>query len=132
MSGRTQSRRYPLARVTIARLIPVLPLVGSRMVLSDDRSPLSSAAPIIYSAMRSFTLPVGFWPSSLAYISTPDFGEKRARRTSGVLPTASRMEAKGICVSPVSTDPHLAADAPLRPVDARVARTRGSLQDVRR
>src|SRR2546422_3520543 len=96
MSGRTQSRRYPLARATIARLIPVLPLVGSRMVLSGDRSPLSSAAPIIYSAMRSFTLPVGFWPSSLAYISTPDFGEKRARRTSGVLPTASRIEAKDI------------------------------------
>ena len=46
--------------------MPVLPEVGSRMVSPGLSSPRSSAASIMALAMRSFTEPVGFWPSSLA------------------------------------------------------------------
>src|SRR3990172_7630272 len=102
LSGRTQRSRYPLARATIARLIPVFPLVGSRIVLSGVSSPSFSAALTMYRAMRSFTLPVGLWPSSLAYTATPGFGLRCRRRTSGVLPMVSRIDSQSMVAAGAS------------------------------
>src|SRR5436853_3922321 len=75
----------------MARAIPVFPLVGSRMILSDVRSPLASATSIIFLAIRSFTEPVGLLPSSLAQSRMPALGLILGRPTRGVFPTASRM-----------------------------------------
>ena len=59
---------YPFAAPTMARAIPVLPLVDSRMTLSGVKAPDASACSINDSAIRSFTLPLGLDPSSLAKI----------------------------------------------------------------
>src|ERR1043165_4621636 len=74
--------------------MPALPEVGSRIVLSLVRAPVTPAASIIGFAMRSSGEPVGFWPSSLAQRWTPGFGLKLGRPTSGVFPIASRMSSK--------------------------------------
>src|SRR4051812_28957010 len=73
----------------MARPIPVLPDEGSRMVWPGCRVPSASAASTIDTAMRSFTEPVGFWPSSLARMRTPGLGLSSETSTSGVLPTRS-------------------------------------------
>ncbi len=82
---------YPLRRATSPSEIPVLPEVGSRMVLPGASSPEASAASIIALAIRSFVEPVGFWPSSLAHRRTPGLGLMLGSPTSGVSPIASRM-----------------------------------------
>ena len=82
-----------MRRATIAKAMPVLPLVGSRIVRSVVSAPLASAASIIASAIRSFVEPVGFCPSSLAHRRTPGVGDIREMPTSGVLPIASRIES---------------------------------------
>jgi hypothetical protein len=73
----------------IASEMPVLPDVGSRMAWPGAIAPLASAASIIDLATRSLTEPVGFWPSSLAKILTPGFGDSVGSSTRGVLPIAS-------------------------------------------
>src|SRR5438477_1239966 len=75
----------------MAREIPVLPLVASRMIRSGVSSPDSSAASIIRLAMRSFSEPVGLSPSSFAHRRTDGFGDIRGMPTSRVFPMASRM-----------------------------------------
>src|SRR5438874_4121449 len=75
----------------MAREIPVLPLVASRMIRSGVSSPDSSAASIIRLAIRSFSEPVGLSPSSFAHSRTDGFGDIRGMPTSRVLPIASRM-----------------------------------------
>ena len=77
----------------MASAIPVLPDVGSRIVLSAVSSPLASAASTMASAMRSFVEPVGFWPSNLAQMRTPGEDDRRGTPTSGVSPIASRIES---------------------------------------
>ena len=74
--------------------MPVLPEVGSRIVLPGSIRPSASAASIIDLATRSLTEPVGLWPSSLAKILTSGFGERRGSSTSGVLPIDSMMSPK--------------------------------------
>src|SRR5262245_54651213 len=73
--------------------MPVLPLVGSSRIVSGVILPARSASSISDLAIRSLTLPVGLWPSSLANRRTPGFGLKRCNSTSGVWPIASTMLA---------------------------------------
>ena len=75
----------------IASEMPVLPEVGSRIVLPGPIAPFSSASSISARATRSLTEPVGFWLSSLAQIRTPGLGDRRRSSTSGVLPIAATM-----------------------------------------
>src|SRR6478672_867374 len=54
------------------------------------KRPSDSARSTIFSAMRSFDDPPGFWPSSLAKIRTRGFGESSWMPTIGVLPMRPR------------------------------------------
>src|SRR5574338_1066361 len=76
-------------RQIIASEMPVFPDVGSSTMRSFVSTPRRSASSIMYFAMRSFTLPLGFCPSSLAYRRTDGLGLIRGISTSGVLPMAS-------------------------------------------
>jgi hypothetical protein len=73
--------------------MPVLPEVGSTTTLPLPSCPAPSIASSIDSAMRSLTLPSGLKNSSLASTSPwhPASRASRPTRTSGVLPTVSRM-----------------------------------------
>ena len=68
VSGITRITLYPLAVPTAASPIPVLPLVGSMIVLPLFRIPFSSASRIISFAILSLTLPAGLKYSSFANI----------------------------------------------------------------
>ena len=71
--------------------MPVLPLVGSTIVVLPGRDlPRSSASTIIDTPMRSFTLKPGVNDSSFAKTVAPAPSVTRFRRTSGVLPISSR------------------------------------------
>jgi hypothetical protein len=76
-------------RQIIASEMPVFPDVGSSTMRSLVRTPVRSASSIMYLAMRSLTLPLGFCPSSFAKSFTEGFGLIRGISTSGVLPMAS-------------------------------------------
>src|SRR5450759_1205247 len=89
VSGMTMVHLYPRAAHTMARPMPVLPLVGSRMMVSGLIDPARSAASIIDRPIRSFTLCEGFWNSSLASTSATHPCVSRLMRTSGVLPISS-------------------------------------------
>ena len=82
---------YPLTAATMARPIPVLPLVASKMVLPLINAPDFSASSIIFKAGRSLMDPPGLSPSSLASISTSMPDVSRAMETRGVLPILSRI-----------------------------------------
>ena len=75
----------------IAREMPVLPDVGSRIVWPGWIAPFSSASSISERATRSLTEPVGLCDSSFAQMRTPGLGERRLSSTSGVLPMAWTM-----------------------------------------
>src|SRR3954447_4648628 len=77
----------------MAREIPVLPLVGSRMVQPGRKVPFASAARIICRAARSFTEPVGLRSSSFAHNRTSPPGDSRGNPTRGVWPTESAKSA---------------------------------------
>src|SRR5574343_1516571 len=86
----------------MARPIPVLPEVGSTITVPGPILPSCSAASIIATAMRSFTLWPGLKNSSLATTVAPVPSVTRFRRTSGVLPIRSvTEEAIRIVYSPV-------------------------------
>ena len=70
---------------------PVLPEVGSTMVPPGRSSPDASAASIMRSAMRSFTLPPGLKYSTLASTGAAMPSATAPSRTSGVFPTRSAM-----------------------------------------
>src|SRR5262249_9067124 len=89
-SGRTTRSRYPRRRATTARPMPVLPEDGSRIVSPGRRLPSASASSTIFSAIRSFDDPPGFWPSSFAHIRTAGFGDSSWMATSGVSPISPR------------------------------------------
>ena len=90
-SGMQSCTSYPLAAPIMAMAIPVLPEVGSRMVLSLVSPPLSSAFVIMYRAGRSFTDPPGLHPSSLHRSFTSGLALRLTSSTSGVFPiTCSR------------------------------------------
>ncbi len=77
----------------MAREMPVLPEVGSRIVQPGVSRPSFSACSIMCRAGRSLTEPVGLRSSSLAQIRTSGAGDSRGRRTRGVLPTAASGES---------------------------------------
>ena len=66
--------------------MPVLPLVGSMMMVPGLIFPSRSAASIIARPMRSLTLPSGLRFSSFAAIVAPALPAMRLSRTSGVWP----------------------------------------------
>ncbi len=76
--------------------MPVLPLVGSTIVVPSRISPLASSASIMATPIRSLTLESGLKNSSLATTSPFGFSsaESRGRRTSGVSPIRSSTESK--------------------------------------
>src|SRR4051812_10418670 len=78
----------------MAREMPVLPLVGSRMVAPGCSEPSFSAASIIAMAARSLMDPVGLRSSSLAHSRTSEVGDRFGSPTSGVPPRESTREAK--------------------------------------
>jgi hypothetical protein len=81
-----------LAAQTKARAIPVLPLVGSTIVVSPGRMrPSCSAASIIAAPIRSFTEAIGLSDSSFTTISAEPSLGIRLSLTSGVLPIISVM-----------------------------------------
>ena len=73
----------------MASPIPVLPEVGSTIVPPGRSSPDASAASIMRSAMRSFTLPPGLRYSTLASTSGRRPAVTAFSLTSGVFPTRS-------------------------------------------
>ena len=66
LSLSTITTLYPRTAPTMARPIPVFPLVGSMMVPPGFRSSRLSASRTMLIAIRSFTLPPGLNCSSLA------------------------------------------------------------------
>src|SRR5688500_20289625 len=78
----------------MASEMPVLPLVGSRMVAPGCSDPSFSAASIIAIAARSLIDPVGLWSSSLAQSRTSGVGDSDGSPTRGVPPSESTREAK--------------------------------------
>ena len=78
----------------MASEMPVLPLVGSRIVAPGCSEPSFSAASIIAIAARSLIDPVGLWSSSLAHSRTSGVGDRFGSPTSGVPPRESTREAK--------------------------------------
>src|SRR5215831_13111338 len=97
----------------MARLMPVLPEVGSRMTEPGCSSPSFSAAATMYVAARSFTDPVGFRSSSLAHSRTFGLGDSRGSPTRGVPPVASSRESYRIRL-PASRSPASARAAGYR------------------
>ena len=71
--------------------MPVLPEVGSRRVAPGTNTPSLSACSTMRRAIRSFTDPPGFWPSSLTTMRTDGLGLSALTSTMGVLPMRSRM-----------------------------------------
>ena len=88
-SGMMIMTLYPFTAPTSASPIPWLPLVGSTMMESGFKMPASSAARIIWSAVRVLIDPPTFRPSYLTRTSASSGPVIRLRRISGVLPTAS-------------------------------------------
>src|SRR5207253_4514648 len=81
--------------------MPVFPLVGPSSSRPGWSSPAASAASIIAFATRSLIEPVGFSPSSFAYMRTDGFGVSRLSSTSGVEPTSERRlsATSGLCTA---------------------------------
>ena len=66
VSGMTMTHLYPRKAPTIARPMPVLPEVGSMMVIPSFRAPEPSASLIMNRAARSLMEPPGLSPSTFA------------------------------------------------------------------
>jgi len=91
LSGITTRTGWPSREPIIARLIPVLPLDGSRITCPGCSAPEVSASKTMARAIRSLTDPVGFWPSSLAKSRTRACGASLWSSTIGVPPMAAMM-----------------------------------------
>ncbi|CNI00798.1 Uncharacterised protein [Mycobacterium tuberculosis] len=100
VSGMTSTHLYPRAAATNASAMPVLPLVGSRMMVSGLIRPAFSAASIIATPMRSFTLPAGLKDSSLATTSATAPSVTLRSRTNGVFPISCVMFSAMLISSP--------------------------------
>src|SRR5947208_4315964 len=81
--------------------MPVLTDEGSRMVWPGRRLPSASAASTMARAMRSFTEPVGFWPSSVARMRTAGLGLSSLSSTRGVFPIRSRTDRWTVTSAPL-------------------------------
>src|SRR5690606_7206150 len=88
-SGITNSMSRPYCLATMAKPIPVLPLVASINFDPVLKSPRSSPFLMMERAGRSLTLPPGLFPSNLKNSSTLGLGLSAMERTKGVLPIKS-------------------------------------------
>ena len=79
--------------------MPVFPLVGSTIVVCSSIRPACSAASIMLSPMRSFTLEQGLNDSSLATSSVSSPAPIFFNRTSGVFPTSLVMSSAILVIS---------------------------------
>jgi hypothetical protein len=93
LSGITIRRRYPRTAHIRARPIPVFPLVGSMMTVSESMIPRFSASAIIAEPIRSFTELQGLKNSSLPTTVAAHPSVTRLSFTSGVLPMSSLISA---------------------------------------
>src|SRR5918995_1146083 len=93
----------------MASEMPVLPLVGSRIVAPGCSDPSFSAASIMAIAARSLIEPVGLRSSSLAHNRTSGLGDSDGSPTSGVPPSESTREAKR-AISVLSVERSAAGD----------------------
>src|SRR5215216_4368459 len=93
LSGMTKMQRYPLRAAAIASPVPVLPLVGSTIVPPGLSFPSRSAASMRAMAARSLIEPPGFSASTFATSCGLRSLPSRLSRTSGVSPTASRIDS---------------------------------------
>jgi hypothetical protein len=84
---------YPRTFAAMASEIPVLPLVGSRIVAPGFSNPLFSASSTIEIAVRSLIEPVGLRSSIFAQRRTFGAGDRRGKPISGVLPTDAASES---------------------------------------
>ena len=89
VSGMMNAHLMPRAAQTMARPMPVLPLVGSSTMVSGLMRPCFSSASTIDTPMRSFTLCAGLKYSSLHAMVASIPAATRLSRTSGVLPISS-------------------------------------------
>ena len=110
LSGITILTRWPKRAPMSARLMPVLPLDGSRIVWPSRRAPLASASATITWAIRSLTDPVGLAHSSLAKNRTAGLGEIRRSSTIGVWPMAALRTSEDDA-TPVAAPPSREAEA---------------------
>ncbi len=78
----------------MASPVPVLPEVGSTIVPPGSRRPSRSAASIIATAARSLIDPPGLSASIFAVTCGVRPAAMRSRRTIGVSPIASRIDAR--------------------------------------
>src|SRR5436190_6377431 len=92
-------------RHTSASPMPVFPDDGSRMVWPGRNEPSASAASTMARAMRSFTDPAGFCPSSFTSSRTPALGLIWLTSTRGVLPIRSRTERIRATPAPALSSP---------------------------
>ena len=93
LSGITAITRYPFRAAAMASPVPVFPLVGSTIVPPGLSSPSRSAASTSAIAARSLMEPPGLSASTFATSCGVRSFPSRERRTSGVWPTASRIES---------------------------------------
>src|SRR5688572_25553856 len=92
LSAMLTTSGHPFCAHTMARPMPVLPLVASITVCPGLSLPVRSASSITPSASRSFTEPSGLKASIFTYRSAPG-GASLPIFTTGVLPIVSRMFA---------------------------------------
>src|SRR3989338_4206824 len=97
-SGIVRITGYPLTAPTIARPMPVLPLVGSTITEPGFSSPFFLACSIMLSAILSFTLPPGLNISSFAKTSAEFLSTTFTSFTIGVLPIRSKIFALTLVV----------------------------------
>ena len=92
----TATNGCPRARQTIARPVPVLPLVSSTTGWPSRSSPVARASRMISSATRSFLLPPGLKYSSFARSRprSPSRPTSRPSSTSGVPPIVPRIDVQ--------------------------------------
>src|SRR5687767_12892253 len=111
LSAMVTTSGYPFCAHTMARPMPVLPLVASITVCPGLSLPVRSPSSITPSASRSFTEPSGLNASIFTYSSAPG-GASLPILTTGVFPTVSRMFAYLISGHLEKTGgAHAAADA---------------------
>ena len=91
VSGITNAHLIPRAAHTMARPIPVFPLVASKIIVSALMRPAEVSVSIIETAMRSFTLLAGLKYSSLHAIVASIPVATRLSLTSGVFPISSEV-----------------------------------------
>jgi hypothetical protein len=93
VSGIVRMQRYPFAAHTNASAMPVLPDVGSTIVVPSPTRPSRSSASIIETPILSLTLAIGLNDSSFNRTSAraPWAALVLAARTSGVSPIVSAM-----------------------------------------